>query len=466
MAQVNAFNAALTRIGFNNATAEAMFNEGFDTLEVLMEIEESDIDAMIKNIRETRRLLGANAPGNVTFPFLAIKYFKAMHNWALELRRMGRPLNSGLYVGAVIANAVACYYLESLRTATLEDKVVDKPKELLDLTKWETFWEQWKTYIHRTRGAPKCPLSYVFQEHDAVTNEMHLAAYIDHDDRLVNTTVLTGPWFELDNQRVYEKFKVLILKGPGWSFIKSYDRAKNGRAAVLALRRQCKGTSAIQSRKASAYAKIIAARYNSQRKTFTFNNYVEAHQGTHNTLTDLGEAVPETKKVNDFLAGFTDPCLSGAKDLVLGDAQKLQDFESCQQYFKTLVYNKTTQEHHEHQISGLKQVNSNNKRVHTEDKQQEITSRTYSREEWSKLSNEQREKVKELRKRKKPLRAEHSTSRNASAIEHDPDEQSDGAESDNDTESIELDKDEEKDQQPGSVTPTRRSGRAVGSKRG
>jgi len=104
--------------------------------------------------------------------------------------------------------------------------------------------------------------------------------------------------------------------------------------------------------------------------------------------------------------------------------------------------------------------------VHTEDKQQEITSRTYSREEWSKLSNEQREKVKELRKRKKPLRAEHSTSRNASAIEHDPDEQSDGAESDNDTESIELDKDEEKDQQPGSVTPTRRSGRAVGSKRG
>lgn len=206
VAQANAFNAALTRIGFNIPMAEAMVNEGFDALEVLTEVEESDIDGMIKNIRETRWLLGANAQGNVTFPFLAIKRFKAMHNWALELRRMGRPLNVGLYAGAVITNAVAWYALDSLRATTLEDEVLDKPKELLDLTKWETFWEQWKTYMCRTRGAAKCPLSYVFREHDVVTNEMHLAAYTDHDERLVNTTNLNGPWYELDNQRVYEEF--------------------------------------------------------------------------------------------------------------------------------------------------------------------------------------------------------------------------------------------------------------------
>jgi DnaJ-domain-containing protein 1 len=54
VAQANAFNAALTRIGFNIPMAEAMVNEGFDALEVLTEVEESDIDGMIKNIRETR----------------------------------------------------------------------------------------------------------------------------------------------------------------------------------------------------------------------------------------------------------------------------------------------------------------------------------------------------------------------------------------------------------------------------
>jgi hypothetical protein len=320
----------------------------------------------------------------------------------------------------------------------------------------------------RTRGAAKCPLSYVFREHDVVTNEMHLAAYTDHDERLVNTTNLNGPWYELDNQRVYEEFKVLVLKGPGWSFIKSFDCNKNGWAAVLALCHQCEGTSAIQSRKASAFAKIIAAKYSGHRKAFTFDNYVEAHQNAHNTLADLGEAVPETKKVTDFLAGITDPPLSGAKDLVLGDAQKLQDFEFCQQYFKTLVYNKTTQERHERQISGRKkkQPNGSNKRTLNEEKQLNVTARTYSREEWNKLSNEQREKIKELRKSKRARPREQATAtRNASTMEQDTDDQSEGTEYEKDAEDMDVDENE-KEAQPDVLPPTRHNGgKAVGQGR-
>jgi len=355
MAQQNAFNAALVRIGFNNDTTETMIDEGFETLEILAEVGESDIDSMIKNIRETRRMLGANAQGNVTFPFLAIKRLKAMHTWASELRRTGRSMNAGLFTGAMINTAVNRYSLDSMRASTLEDEVVEKPKELLDFLKWEAFWEQWKTYMGRTRGAAKCPLTYVFRDHELVDHEMHQAPYDDLDARLVATTVLNGPWFELDNHRVYEEFKILVLKGPGWSFIKTFDRTKNGRGAVMALRRQCEGTSAIQSRKAAAYAKITSARYSGQKKSFTFDNYVKIHQGAHNTLADLGEAVPETKKVTDFLAGITETRLNNAKDLILGDAQKLQNFEACQQYFKPLVYNKMTQERNERQISGLEQ---------------------------------------------------------------------------------------------------------------
>jgi hypothetical protein len=85
MEQQNAFNTALLRVSFNVDTTEAIIDEGFNTLEVLSEVEESDIDSMIKNIRETRRALGANAQGNVTFPFLAIKHLKAMRHWSAEL---------------------------------------------------------------------------------------------------------------------------------------------------------------------------------------------------------------------------------------------------------------------------------------------------------------------------------------------------------------------------------------------
>jgi hypothetical protein len=353
MATQNAFNTALTRCGINVNTTEAIIDEGFDTLDTLATVDEEDIDAMVKYVRETRRILGAAAAGNVTFPFLAIKQLKAKRNWANELLRTERPLNAGLFTGVLIQNAVAHHALEKLRAVALEDEVPDKPTELSDLIKWEIFWERWKSYLSRIRGAAKCPLSYVIRDHDEVLDVHHNAVYEDHNARLVATTTLAGDWYTLDNHRVYDEFKALVLKGPGWSFIKQFDRLKDGRNAVLTLRRQCEGTSAIQTRKASAYAKISSAKYSGQKRNFTFDQYVEMHQAAYNTLAELHEAVPETKKVADFLAGITDTKLSTAKDLILGDPGKLGDFEACQQYLKTLVYNKATQDTHERKISGV-----------------------------------------------------------------------------------------------------------------
>jgi hypothetical protein len=149
-----------------------------------------------------------------------------MYSWATELKRMDRALNAGLFIGALMTAAVLRYSLENMRITTTEDEDIAKPKELLDLSNWEKFWEQWRSYVGRLRVAAKCPLSYVFREHQLVDAAMHIANYNDHDERLINTTVLAGPWFELDNQRVYEEFKALILKGPGWSFIKTYDAPK------------------------------------------------------------------------------------------------------------------------------------------------------------------------------------------------------------------------------------------------
>jgi hypothetical protein len=159
-----------------------------------------------------------------------------MHSWSGELKQTDRALNAGLFAGAMITTAVLRHSLDAMHAMTQEDEDITKPKELTDLTSWEKFWEQWRSYMRWLRGAAKCPLLYVFREHQLVDPAMHQVQYNDHDERLVNTTSLTSPWFEVDNHQVYDKFKALVLKGPGWRFIKAYDRAKNGRGAVLALR--------------------------------------------------------------------------------------------------------------------------------------------------------------------------------------------------------------------------------------
>ncbi len=126
------------------------------------------------------------------------------------------------------------------------------------------------------------------------------------------------------------------------------------------------------------------------------------------------------------MAGITDTHLANAKDLILGDFQKLQDFEACQQYLKTLVYNKSTQEKHERQIAGVQQGgnpnkgrNGKNKRNKTNDnKDKNVTAWSYTPEEWSRLTPEQRQKIKELRAAKR-TKSTTNTPRNTSSVQVD-----------------------------------------------
>jgi hypothetical protein len=115
--------------------------------------------------------------------------------------------------------------------------------------------------------------------------------------------------------------------------------------------------------------------------------------------------VPGKKKVTTVLAGISDPQLSNAKDLILVDTSKLQSFELSQQLLKTLVFNKTTQEKHEPQISGLpvqggggNPKNGKRKGGTPKGKKnlQDLAACNYSKEEWFKLSVQQRECIKEL----------------------------------------------------------------------
>jgi hypothetical protein len=182
------------------------------------------------------------------------------------------------------------------------------------------------------------PLTYVLRPEDeeTVTAADRTAIYAGLDDDLVRTTKLEGEEYRRDNQRVFGLLKPLIVNGAAWPFAKAFNRAKDGRGAYLAVKRQAEGAAAMQTRKAKAYAQIATARFTG-RGRFNFDQYVARHQKAHNDLLDLGEPVAETKKVTDFLSGITDNRLETGKSIVDGDSTKLADFEACQQYFKTLV---------------------------------------------------------------------------------------------------------------------------------
>ncbi len=185
-----------------------------------------------------------------------------------------------------------------------------------------------------------------------------------------------------------------MVDGPGWSFIKKFDKLKDGRRAVLALKAQAEGTSAKLTRKQAAYASIASSAYLGPRKGFTFESYVTLHQSAHNELLDLDEPVSESKKVTDFLKGIRDPNLNTGKSIVLGDPGKLGDFEECQQYLSTVVQNMTAQTKSERQVSSAMTDGGN--RGGGSSLVDRVKGGAYSDEQFRSLSSEDKKRVQKF----------------------------------------------------------------------
>ena len=131
----------------------------------------------------------------------------------------------------------------------------------------------------------------------------------------------------------------MVVDGPGWAFIREFDKAKDGCKAVLALKARAEGLSSSLICKTKAYASIASAVYHCPRRGFTFADYVSVHQEAHNKLFNCKVVVEDSKKVDDFLNGIQDPGLVVGKTAVLSDPLKLGNFDACQQYLSTLVAN-------------------------------------------------------------------------------------------------------------------------------
>jgi hypothetical protein len=350
-AAATAFRNALTRIGINAATRAAIAENGFVTVQDLVSIQDKDLDKLPKHL-EAWRIPGAAANAQVRIPFLSLTKLKALRYWVLAQRCIGVEFpNVNDFTNAAIEETLARMKADSDYKLATEDTDIRKPEKLTDLAKWTKFWELLTTYLGRVKGAALTPLSYLVREHEEVTPEYFDATYPSVQERLIATTAMNGTHFDLDNRTLYDEFKPLVVDGPGWSFIKKFDKTKDGRSAVLALKSQAEGTSAKLTRKQAAYASIASSAYLGPRKGFTFASYVTLHQSAHNELLDLDEPVSESKKVTDFLKGIRDPHLNTGKSIVLGDPVKLGDFEECQQYLSTIVQNMSAQTKSERQVS-------------------------------------------------------------------------------------------------------------------
>ena len=408
MAAIVAFrNSLRITCGLSNAAAEAIIAQGYDSPDDLRKLKDSDHEGIPGLVHHTLKAAGRRSaaaaaaraaaiaandpvipalPEVVEIPHNSVNKLKAYRYWAILMDRIDQPALAGNFTVAALAFTETVIQEREARKEGSPDPPKPVP-QLKSLDQWRSFWERFDGLMSQTIGAAEIPINYVYRPHEAVDAAMLGADYASSDERYYATTCLSKKHYTEDRKRVYAALRDLVLDGPGWAFIQQFERTQNGRDAVLGLKAQAEGRSAVTTRKQLAYAKVDKARYSGPRKTWSFQNYIQTHQLAHAELERLGEPVAESKKVTDFLAGITDARLANGKDLVLGDPAKLNDFQATQQYLATLVANKSVNASREREIS----------EVHTEGKGPKIHGGTYSNADWKALGKEGQARVRRLR---------------------------------------------------------------------
>jgi hypothetical protein len=273
----------------------------------------------------------------IQLPFRAVKQLEAARYWIDTRRWSGLPwLATGL-TDPELTKAMTCIQENEERIAALKDVDITKPEKLMNLKNWQAFWEKWDNYMGQVYGAANIPLQYVYRGHNVVTTEMRNRPYETDEQERMAMAVLDTNHYQLDNKRVWNEFKPLVVDGSGWLFIKSYENATNGGGAVLDLWSQNQGENSQIIRKQTAYARLATLRFQGPRKSWTFSQYIKEHQTQHNELADCKEPVPESKKVTDFLSGISDSSLGNGLAHVYGDHNLLTNFNSCQKYLQTIA---------------------------------------------------------------------------------------------------------------------------------
>jgi hypothetical protein len=155
------------------------------------------------------------------------------------------------------------------------------------------------------------------------------------------------------------------------------------------------------------YASVSNAVYSGSRRQYKFQDYINTHQTAHNEILDCdpSEAVPESKKVADFLKGITDPKLESAVSVVLGHTKMLNDFQMCQQYLSTTVENRATLEKSkDRNISGVRsagdKTGGGKKDTGKLPKNFKLENKYYPPRIYRLLSQEQKDQLKEWSEKK------------------------------------------------------------------
>ena len=417
------FEAYLTSIAFTDVQSESLINQGITSFNSLKGMSEKDIHEMCVYIRrlprvdpQTNQLVAPTA--------IPISHERNLKLTAYYIRHLDRTQRT------FVANLATLERLEDMQTLMEEEREA-KEKKITPLTKLESVAkirvaiENINDHLFKLRGSSGVPLSYIIRE-DIIP--LAAAHYPDDISEMIGRAPHVGRFYRSDNEEVWNVIRTVLYDSDGWSWVTAFEATKDGRGAYFALKRHYLGTSHQSLIKSTADANVDNTYYDGDKRGFTFEKYCQIHKQAHKDLADFDEVMTEDRKVRKFLQGIRAQNLAPAKSTVIATDTLNMNFDATVNFMTTFAAQTGLLTNTRRNISSVGQQKGRGEqggragrggrgrgrgdgrggrggsgrggrggRGRGRGGDGNVTDRYYSYDEWSKLTADQQQKIRDLR---------------------------------------------------------------------
>jgi hypothetical protein len=441
MAQVNALRQAYVRLGFTVAAATSIIaDQGIDSLEELQVLRDSDISNLCKVVRRPGGTIAnpqAGAPGqNPEIPNPGIPAsLRAETNLKLGSFWLRHQAKVSRSVTAVDITLAAVRRLRELKDSEDQAAVkVDPP--LINERDWTKTMEAIEEHLRANLGETKIPLAYVVREDiEMPAGADPSAGYILIQDEMIRRAPhripahgvpvedqALDPTFQIDNRKVWQILSDLCHDKDCWTYIKPFQRRRDGRGAYWGLWNHYLGPNNVDNMASTAESKLEKSRYYGEKRRHTFEDYVRDQKDQYQILHNLAEkglhaGIDERSQVRHLVNGIRSHKLDVVKGQILANPTLRSDFDSCVTLYQDFITQAAQSGNPTFNVSGANtgkdpwKGKGKNKRTRAGDDgdSSDVEDRYYNPKEYAKLSGKKKTKLASMREargggKKKPQR--------------------------------------------------------------
>ncbi|KAI2493825.1 hypothetical protein MHU86_20706 [Fragilaria crotonensis] len=296
--------AAMVRIGFTEMAAQALVDEqGMDSLEEIKLLTDDEIESLCKVIRRPGGMIPAPPGGaaggaaNIPNPGVPVNQRAEGHLklLAFYLRHQAR-ISRTVTVAQVTLEAI-----RTVRELREFESTYKNPDDLptINAKDWPKTMEAIDEYLRSVLGERKIPLAYVVRKNDSIPDDDDDVIYPTIQDEMIaraphytlaaNNAKIPDAIYLVNRGKVWDIISKITREHPCWTYVKPAQKTRDGRMAYNGLYLHYLGPNNVDNMATMAEQKLKDTVYNGEQRRWDFEKYVNVHKQQHSVMEGLVE---------------------------------------------------------------------------------------------------------------------------------------------------------------------------------